>query len=684
MLFITANQLAALGNLSQRAIQRACACIQNGQTSLWRGAELEIRVAHGRGGRSGILYEVKVGSLPVDLQERFKALSTVDKQALNPVLTDKAKFERNWWLNLLQPVLQHPERSPERTDAINDICERTHIDWNAHTRSVSKRTVYAKIAAYQKHGIAGLARRSRVDKGAKRVILSFVWDRAVPFDDATKQEIADNVKKQIRGLLAERSTTGTVKRSTSKFLKVATINAGRDNNYFPDEAELRRICKIPNALIKAESKFRGIAQYKYDKKAYADSGPRIARIWKDMAPMEVVVADVHHTNVLLQKEDGRTGTPKMIAWMDMATRRVWVDLIFFEKRGGVRNMDAISSFARMAQNAAYGVPQVLYADNGSEYNFTSLIDDALKLNVQVQPLRVPAQEGNSQVRHARPYNAPAKPIEAWFGLFEQNYLKHVPGYIGDDRMNTPTRQLGKRPTPFEGSFEEFCDVFYKLLDAYHANHETGGQYGDQTPNEMFQQHVENGWKATVMRELDLHYVLCVRETRKVTNHSVKVAGRVWTCDELDAYHGDTVFVRIPKWCAGFNALILETDKGEQLGIARPQELTHPLDERQAKHSAHRNATRNKSMRAMAKTVPEINVAAEIIEAASDRPSVTPNEPDAVITAGLQPVHGLVEIASSEPRDFEEARERKREAKIEEENRNFSNLMSRIGEKARRV
>ena len=675
--YLSTVDLANLSSISRQAIEKVLLKIASGQTSLWRGSELEVRIAHGRGGRSGIRYEVKVDSLPIELQERFKALSTVNKQALNPLLSDKAKVERNWWLNLLAPVLKHPERTSERSAAIQETLSYGHYDWRGNKIKLSRRTVYAKIAAYKQHGIHGLARQSRSDKGVKRVILTDIWDKAVPFDNATKHRIAENVKKQIQSCLASNSTFGTTRRLTVKFLKLATCNAGRELNYFPTDADLKRICKIPAAMIKAESKYRKVAQYRYDKKAFADSGPRETRKWYGMAPMEVVVCDVHHVNVLLRKEDGTTGTPKMIAWMDMGTRRVWVDLIFFEKRGGVRNMDAISSFSRMVQHKAYGVPKTLYADNGSEYNFADLVDDALKLNVRVHPLSEFIEGRNGQVIRARPYNAAAKPIEAWFGRFEQDYLKHMAGYIGDDRMNTPTRQLGKRPAPYSGTFEEFSDEFYSLLKAYHSNHETGGQYEGKTPNKILQEHVDNGWKATIMGKLDLHYTFSALETRKVINQSIRVAGRTWTCDELDACLDDTIHVRIPKWCAGFNALILEDSKGNQMGIARPQELSHPLDPRRAKHSARRISTRNKSIRQLAKQVPEIDVAAQIIEASNDRTPVTSNEPDTVINMNRSFIEGFALEASSDPIEFEKARERERAAKIDERNKGLDELFAKI-------
>ncbi|MEP2705246.1 MAG: hypothetical protein ABJQ71_23065, partial [Roseibium sp.] len=97
---------------------------------------------------------------------------------------------------------------------------------------------------------------------------------------------------------------------------------------------------------------------------------------------------------------------------------------------GPRNVDVIEAFVAMAQHSAFGLPKTLYCDNGKEYLFADFLDDAMQLLVPNV-----GERGKSRVIRALPYNASAKPIEAWFGHFEQQFLKTCPGYIGDDRMN---------------------------------------------------------------------------------------------------------------------------------------------------------------------------------------------------------------------------------------------------------
>lgn len=58
-------------------------------------------------------------------------------------------------------------------------------------------------------------RRDRADKGKKRVVISRQWDALVPFDSITKARIAEDLKQEIRGLLAQLGDTSRSWRATS-------------------------------------------------------------------------------------------------------------------------------------------------------------------------------------------------------------------------------------------------------------------------------------------------------------------------------------------------------------------------------------------------------------------------------------------------------------------------------------
>ena len=63
-------------------------------------------------------------------------------------------------------------------------------------------------------------------------------------------------------------------------------------------------------------------QRKNDRKAFDDAEPRIRRDWTALAPMERIVADVKHLDVIVTRPDGSPAWPKIVAFMDAGTGRV--------------------------------------------------------------------------------------------------------------------------------------------------------------------------------------------------------------------------------------------------------------------------------------------------------------------------------------------------------------------------
>ncbi|WP_128364943.1 hypothetical protein [Mesorhizobium sp. M7A.F.Ca.ET.027.02.1.1] len=75
---------------------------------------------------------------------------------------------------------------------------------------------------------------------------------------------------------------------------------------------LERACSIPTELVSVELHFRNVHQFKRDHKAYDDRRPRIRRTIAGMRP------------------DGTVAPAGLIGFIDWATQRLWIGLIFFE------------------------------------------------------------------------------------------------------------------------------------------------------------------------------------------------------------------------------------------------------------------------------------------------------------------------------------------------------------------
>lgn len=614
---------ASIAGIRRQVANRLCRKLCQGQANSWRGHALEVRVGYGRGGRSGEHYQVKVSSLPAHLQDRLKVLQTDFEDVLKTRLGEGVHHKRQWIYDVIRAALTHPRGSKERGQEVAALAGQKRLNWKGEYEALTRSKLYRWIEQFECWGIHALGGNVRSDKGVKRVIISRAWMKAVPFDAETKATIERDLKTYVRSLIKGSGQFEQTCILVSDMLKQLTAAYGF--RVIDPMAEVK-IFAIPKAFVLEEAPYKAVARHRKDRKASEDDKPRIRRTIAGLAPMEVVVMDVHHINVHVARPDGTYSTPKLIAFHDIATGRVFCELIQFEERGGVRNADVIAAFVKMCQHPAFGVPQFLYVDNGSEYRFADDLEDALKLGTRFVPFN--GLEERKRIIRAKAYNAAAKHVEGWFRQFNQQYARHIQGWRDDDPMNPKRPELGKLHPPYPGGFEAFCDEFFSLLKAY--EHMTQKGQLNTSPALAFKKHVDSGWKATMLDPNDLVTVFTKPETREVRKHGIEVRGRSWTCDGLLEFFGRRVIVHIPKY-HGFAELLVTDEHGNQIGIAVADEPYNVLDERGAKESAHRISVRNKALTKLGKSVPDIDVGAELIEYGRKQEPVIPNEPDATIS-----------------------------------------------------
>jgi hypothetical protein len=619
--WITTIEFAFVTGMQRQVANRLCQAIIAGTKRLWHGHALEVRTFHGRGGRSGIQYQVKVSSLPEHLKDRLKALQMTNEVVSSLRLADDmAQFERAWKFEVIEPAIKQPKGSAERKAEIDRLDGGSRLDWTGHKRTLTKSTIYKWIETYELYGVVGLAQRVRRDKGDKKVFVSRAWMQAVPFDGETMATIHSDLKQYVRSLIKGGSQFKQTRVLAGEKLKEMTAAYGF-------ETDNPLVFSIPQEFVQDEHHFKAVYRHKFDRKASEDDRPRIRRSTAGLVPMEIVVMDVHHINVHVRRDDGTYSTPKLIAFHDIATNRVFCELIQFDNRGGVRNSDIITAFVNMCQHPAFGVPQFLYVDNGSEYRFADDLDDALRLGTKLMGF-----DGNKDRNHvirAKAYNAAAKHVEGWFRQMNQQHFRHIQGWRDDDPMNPKRPELGKLHAPFEGGFDTFCETVYSHLTAYEHMPQKGALKG-RSPAMVFKSFVEKGWKATILDPDRLLMVFTKPIMRQVRQHGIDLHGERWTCDGLLEFFGRSVIAHVPKY-HGFAELRITDEDGNDIGIAVSDKQFDVLDERGAKESARRTSLRAKALTKLAKSVPSIDVGAELIEFGRKQLPVVPNEPDATIS-----------------------------------------------------
>ncbi len=120
MTYVPLPILADLADVSKRALEKACTKIAIDSVATWRGARLVLRQIRGRGGRSGLCYEIRIDSLPPDLQLRLKAHFAIIEHPVSRI-SDRSTAKHNWFLLVLGPALGTAPRSPERSAAIESL-----------------------------------------------------------------------------------------------------------------------------------------------------------------------------------------------------------------------------------------------------------------------------------------------------------------------------------------------------------------------------------------------------------------------------------------------------------------------------------------------------------------------------------------------------------------------------------
>jgi hypothetical protein len=603
---LTTTEFASLAGISERKARHAFARALAAKP--WRGARLVVEPVTGRGGLAGQSYTVRADSLPADLQQRLKDHFAIVDHPVSRI-DDRGSAKHRWFYLTLLPVLGHMPRSPERRAAIKAIVARTHADWNLNARKLSTRTIERWLASADQHGAKAFVRQSRRDKNTNRVAISNAWDTAVTLDTVTRFQIAEEMRGYIRGLIVKDTQRTVIKTLAAAKLRAVTIAAGME----AASGSPADMFELPRRFIDVEKRYRNVAIFDKNRKAREDSKPRIFRTREGLQPQEIVVGDAHHIDIVMHRPDGSEAWPKAIAWLDLATNRIWFDLVLLEKGEGIRNADVIASFVRMVMT--WGMPQSLYLDNGSEYRWPEFVDDALKLVARVD---YNFEDRSSQVIRAKPYNAPAKAIEGIFGILEQRYFRTLPGWAGGDRTNKRTHQVGKPTEPFPGTLQDLGHAIGNCLSLYDITPQLGTLKG-RSPRQTFEAAINAGWQRVAIDARELHTVFATDEIRIPRQGHISFAGDKWTCRELQRFQGDRVIVRSPKFDQPAMLPLLDPLSRQVIGYATRARRYGILDPAGAREAAAMDRASRAGIHELRASAPPIDPNREVAHLVSTLP-----------------------------------------------------------------
>lgn len=644
--WLTVKELSALAGNSERNARDACQRCHEG--GAWHGVALVVRKHDGKA------YEVFAPSLPPNLYAKWLAAqpkptvpvqdpvqlpATLENQPgkmTNPEDWPEAKWKRG----LIEPALDLPARSRERASFIKDIAAREHTKPCGKVVRIPVRTLYQWIEKFESLGIGGLVRQRRSDANGTRGLISRRWNAACPLQADSKNSIKAAIEAYIADLWAN-GAPGWKHVVELGHTKLMTMS--HDAGW--QEASLEN-CKLTRHYVEKFGKHRKVHLYKDAKRYFDKDRPRIIRDSSLLLPMQLVVGDVHPVDILVTRPDGTTATPRLIAWYDVATHRIFATLILLDKGKGITRAHVWASFAAMVE--AWGLPERLYLDNGSEYNgrkrrfgkgplagviegfntlsalnlsmrelmgalwreFTAELFDRAHADTPDQEQASAFEMLGSGVTRAQPYNAPGKSgIEGAFASLEK-VLSMLDGHIGGDRMKKKTPKLGKE-TPAWGSEAEFKAAFDPALE-YWNNKQQAGDLKGKSPYQAYQAAIDKGWKTQRFPRAVLIFAMSETIQRSVHTSGVEVDGKWYENSTVFALlRGQKATFRTASWAT--EGIIYAPNYPDPKGLKWIElvKVYDHLDLAGARDASARNGETRKQLRDLKAKTGKLNMAAEM-------------------------------------------------------------------------
>lgn len=429
-------------------------------------------------------------------------------------------------------------------------CERgAELRGASRKWGVPIRTIQRWVAAFEAAGgdVNALGPRGRHAQGPRRVWVSRLFDREYlrsHGDPAELPSLQAEVDQLIRAAWASPAQRAGWKQVRREVVTAFARHLRSMNITVPEAA-----IALSQRRIREARYFRIVDVRAHDRKTYDDHLPRIRRSNELLLPMQQIVMDVKVVDCAVQRTDGTIAWPRMIAFMDTATQRVFRRFFLLRPSEGIRQEHVAAVFLEMVSDPLWGFPQQLYRDNGSEFFILDMIRAALDA-LQEQEART--------IINARPYSAASKPIESKFASLDRFVFSQMAGWTGGDRMRKKTAHLGKPPAPFPGTFDEFVREADERICVFESEPIASGPFAGKSPQQLLREHIGRGWRPLLLPIDRLDAAFCTRETRRVVRGCVKIRGAVYRHPDLIT--GQTMTVALP-WRRGASPLVRFSEAG---------------------------------------------------------------------------------------------------------------------------
>lgn len=523
-IYLTVKELADLKGCTERYIQKR----------ILEGSIVceQIEVKQQGPGRGGIQYRIPLSGLDKKLQSRFKRRLTAAKKAAglentadeppelnHKELTESERQEIAKWKKIISDWQVYRNSRNNKAEADEAFVTMANIQYP--DLRLTRRTLYRKDKAMREKGELSLIDNRGKHKGHARKLTDEVWD-------IFEYYYLDQSRKTIKLCMT--------------LTELSLKDSGRTELLpLPSATTFKRYAdKIPVPYIK---------YWRYNEKTFiGECAPYIKRMYDDLDSNDIWVADNHTFDVMVNKNNAPVRV-YLTAFMDVRSR----------KMTGWCVTDAPSSDATIyaLKNGCekYGVPKMLYTDNGREFLFHDLGGNGFrKKRKKDEPLKLPSILDDLGIGFttALPRNARAKGIERAFYTVKETFSKLYEGYTGGtilekpDRLKTAVKNMSMLTQIDE--FKKQVDIY--ITGIYNKHPHNGEGMNGRSPDEVFaanliEQRILPKDKADYMF---MRYAKSNTGTLKVGKNgiSLKFYGQelqYWNEDLWRLYFGKEVYVR---------------------------------------------------------------------------------------------------------------------------------------------
>lgn len=473
--------------------------------------------------------------------------------------------------------------------------KRPWIEAVAAKHGVSWQTIYRKIAAYEKQGLAGL-KHTKGNRGKPRVWTPEAVDWWV-------------------GLVLKQDHRKIAKDSLYSILTIEARKRGWQIGGY--ESALWWLDKRATPQL--------LALQRGGMRALDNMLPPILRDYSDLAPFEILVGDQHRWDFwVVDEESGEVFRPEGYYWQDLRTRCLY---------GGALDKKYDSYLIGLALRVgikAFGAFDSIYTDNGkpelSRY-VMSIMKDMRTLGLRVEgetdvPVDlsdVEAEEVNPCVvmpgthRKAIVRNAKAKMIEGTFNVLEgimRDHM-HVPGYVKKLGGNPEENEVDQKEIERLATsgkllgFWEFAQKLYQAMDYYNSSKSHRGVLKEwawrpkpksATPIDCLKSCYVDGWRPARLSDeaIDLVFLPRAPRGRVVDRGRVLFRNEQYEHEALIELHGQRVDVRFdpldPEWVLIFHeeAFICRAEIAELSSMKDTELAKRKIEEKRRRRKGFMN------------------------------------------------------------------------------------------------